>query len=147
MQCKHRMKRTIKNKRVLLAIDNVYESHQIVNQAKDILRSGFEEGSLVIVTARSLEELQNLGIHKSECMEMPELLEDEAMSLFLYHAAPGLHLRNVDFAIEKLIRQFVQQCRFGKGKGLSHHYHPLALKVLGGQFGNNPGQWLGKCRI
>jgi hypothetical protein len=80
-------------------------------------------------------------------MEMPELLEDEAMSLFLYHAAPGLHLRNVDFAIEKLIRQFVQQCRFGKGKGLSHHYHPLALKVLGGQFGNNPGQWLGKCRI
>jgi hypothetical protein len=51
------MKRAIKNKRVLLAIDNVSESHQIVNQAKDILRSGFEKGSLVIVTARSLEEL------------------------------------------------------------------------------------------
>lgn len=140
------MKRTIKTKRVLLAIDNVYESHQIVNQAKDILRSGFEEGSLVVVTARSLEELQNLGIHENECMEMPELLEDEAMSLFLYHAAPGLHLRNVEFDMRELIRQCVQQCRFGKGKGSSYHYHPLALKVLGGQLGNNPGQWLEKLK-
>jgi hypothetical protein len=77
-------------------------------------------------------------------MEMPELLEDEAMSLFLYHATPGLHLKNVEFDMEKLIRQCVQQCRFCKGKGWSYHYHPLALKVLGGQLGNNPGQWLGK---
>jgi hypothetical protein len=138
------MRRTIKNKRVLLAIDYVYESHQIDNQAKDILRSGFEQGSFVIVTACSLEELQNLGIHGNECMEMPELLEDEAMSLFLYHAAPGLHLRNVEFDMRELIRQCIQQCHFGKGKGSSYHYHPLALKVLGGQLGNNPGQWLGK---
>ncbi|KAG0608491.1 hypothetical protein M758_8G109700 [Ceratodon purpureus] len=143
-ECKDRIKRTIKNHKVLLAMDNVSDSQHVVDFATDLLRAEFMQGSIVIIAARSLAQLQTLNIHEGECVEMVELLENEAMSLFLHYAAPKLHLKDVGPTTVQLITQCVQRCHFGKGDGISHHYHPLALKVLGAQLGNDPEEWLEK---
>lgn len=130
----------IKNERALLAMDNVSESYEIVERAKLILRAGFAKSSIVIVTARSLGELQNLNIEESECMEMPELTVDDAISLFVREVACD------ESTHEHLIQQCVDRCHFSKGDGTNSHYHPLALRVLGGQLGSDPCQWLEKLK-
>jgi len=141
MQCKDRLKRGMKRK-VLLTIDNVSDVQKILDDARDLLRMEFPEGSIVIVTARSLAQLVHLNISAQECLGMPNLEEDDARSLFLYHAAPGSYLKNAEKANEQLLVECIGRCRFGIGDGISYHYHPLALKVLGGQFGNDPEEWV-----
>jgi hypothetical protein len=51
--------------RVFLALDNV--SDESKEQAKSYLEANFGGGSVVLVTARSLDQLQCLGIHKDHC--------------------------------------------------------------------------------
>jgi hypothetical protein len=46
---------------------------------------------------------------------------------------------------EHYLKQCIRQCYFRKGDCCkSGHYHPLALKVLGGQFGSDPKEWIDK---
>ena len=118
----------------VLTIDNVC-NEKTMKQAKDLLKVRYEPGSIVIVTARSLELLQDLKIHEKNCIEMPELEEDEAKHLFLYHATPE---SEVD---EEFVMRCVERCNFGKGDRRSYHYHPLALKVLGTQVGYESEPW------
>jgi hypothetical protein len=140
MQCKDRIKKGLKTK-VFLAIDNV--SLETIDEAKELLRMGFLLGSIVIVTARSLVQLQGLNVE--ECMEMPELNEGDARLLFQYHAAPSSNPEIRDVMFEQLLKQCVKRCYFGKGDhSKSGHYHPLALKVLGGQLGSDPKKWVDK---
>jgi hypothetical protein len=140
MQCKDRIKKGLKTK-VFLAIDNV--SLETIDEAKELLRMGFLLGSIVIVTARSLVQLQGLNVE--ECMEMPELNEGDARLLFQYHAAPSSNPEIRDVMFEQLLKQCVKRCYFGKGDhSKSGHYHPLALKVLGGQLGSDPKKWIDK---
>jgi hypothetical protein len=140
MQCKDRIKKGLKTK-VFLAIDNV--SLETIDEAKELLRMGFLLGSIVIVTARSLVQLQGLNVE--ECMEMPELNEGDARLLFQYHAAPSSNPEIRDVMFEQLLKQCVKRCYFGKGDhSKSGHYHPLALKVLGGQLGSDPKEWVDK---
>ena len=146
MQCMDMMKRDIKNQKVFLAIDNVSESYHILEQVSNMLRIGFEQGSILLVTARSLEILQNLDIDENECMEMPKLLKDEALNLFLYHAAPNLCLQTLESKIEEISRLFVKLCRFRKGNGTNYHYHPMALKMLGRHLGNDSKKWIEKFK-
>jgi len=124
----------IKNEKIFLAIDNVFESHEIVERAKLILGVGFETRSIIIVTARSLGELQNLNLQESECMEMLELSVDDAISLFVREVACD------ESTNEHLIQQCVKRCYFHKGDCSTFHYHPLALQVLGGQLGSDSSQ-------
>jgi hypothetical protein len=58
-----------------------------VKHAKMVLEAPYHKGSLVIVTARSKNILELLGIYGDACIEMLELGEGDAMNLFLYHAA------------------------------------------------------------
>jgi hypothetical protein len=142
MQCKDRIKKGLE-KKLFLAIDNVSPTQQIVDEAKELLRMGYLQGSIVIVTARSLVQLQNLGI--KECMEMPELDEGDARALFIHHAGFGSCLEIADEMCEHLSKPCVEQCYFGKGDdSINGHYHPLALKVLGGQLGSDPKEWTNK---
>ncbi len=117
------------NAEVFLTIDNV--SSTTMNQALTLLRANYGPGSVVLVTARSLNELTSLRIDASRCMEMPEIQIEEARALFLNRAACVLPI-NVD---DELISSCVQHCFFEKGNGASSHYHPLALQVLGEQLG------------
>jgi len=127
----HHFMRDMMNVKVFLTIDNV--SSATSKQALTLLRAKYGPGSVLLVTARSVNELMSLGIDARECMEMPELELEEARSLFLYHVAcvPPSYSRNKDDF--DLISSCVQQCHFKKGDGISYHYHPLALQVLGEQ--------------
>lgn len=133
-------------RKVFLVIDNVSNSHEVVDEAKDILRMGFLQEWTVVVTARSSVQLSSLSL--GECMEMPDLDEDDARSLFLYHAAPSSYLKHgikIDRHALKDLKQCIQRCYFNKGDG-RYHYHPLALKVLGGQLGNDSSLWMDKVK-
>ncbi|KAG0613625.1 hypothetical protein M758_6G117100 [Ceratodon purpureus] len=136
-ECWSRLKHLMQSKKVVLAIDNVSGNSKICEEALKYLRLEYGQGSIVMVTARALGELENLGIVSGSCLAMPELVRDEARALFLYHADPK------DEVDEGVVMQCVNRCHFGKGDGKgSKHYHPLTLKVLGSQLvGRHPGEW------
>jgi hypothetical protein len=136
VQCRNRLNEDLHKQRVFLAIDNVLVNGQAIEQAKTYLRAKYAHGSAVMVTARSLGQLQNLNIHESSCLEMPELEEIEARALFLNHSAPKNEVNDT------VVTRCLERCYFRKGDGNNYHYHPLALKVLGVQFGCDPEQWV-----
>ncbi|KAG0615190.1 hypothetical protein M758_5G022300 [Ceratodon purpureus] len=137
-ECEDLLKKEMPKNVVFLAIDNVSDDQVSINQAKLFLSGGFGSGSVILVTSRSLEVLKmhHLGIDEINCMEMPELVLDEAKALFLQHAIHDHDTRN-EVANDKVIENCVKHCNFQKGDGRSYHYHPLALKVLGMGIGCN----------
>lgn len=131
MQCRNQLKRCIVNQPVFLTIDNVSDDLEVIKQAKTFLGVRWNKGSVIIVTARSLDELLRLKpyINKNDCMEMPELKEDDAMSLFLNHVTANKH--DITTKMDKeLLKRCVERCYFSKREGKGH-YIPLALEVLG----------------
>ncbi|KAG0569869.1 hypothetical protein KC19_6G122200 [Ceratodon purpureus] len=136
-ECWSRLKHLMQSNKVVLAIDNVSGNSKVCEEALKYLRLEYGHGSIVMVTARALGELEILGIMRGSCLAMPELVRDEARALFLYHAEPK------DEVDEGVVIQCVNRCHFGKGDGKgSKHYHPLTLKVLGSQLvGRHPGEW------
>jgi hypothetical protein len=143
LQCRYRLKANLYRRPVFLAIDNVVERVESIDQATTYLMAGYNQGSIVIVAARSLGQLTGLGISESECLELPELEEDEARSLFLdqFRLIP----ETIDDDDEELLMRCVKRCRFRKGGSADHQFVPLALEVLGKQLwyllGFNPRQW------
>lgn len=132
---------------MFLTIDNVSIDHGIIKQAKTYLGTKWSEGSVVIVTSRSLDDLMYLReyINESDCMEVPKLTKDEAKSLFLNHAKST---NNYDATIkmdEQLVNHCVEKCCFSKGTCKDdHHYIPLALEVLRDELayiGYDPKKW------
>jgi hypothetical protein len=141
LQTTNLIRRRICQQQVFLALDNVWQ--QSVEEAKVYLRAGFHHGSIVMVTARSIDILSRLNIDKGDCLEMPELTEEDAKCLFLHHAAPGLQFISEDD--KQKIQHCVRQCKFRKGVNMGEHFHPLALKVLGAQLGSlggDPSIWV-----
>ena len=80
-------RRRIRQQQVFLALDNVWQ--QSIEEAKVYLRACLHHQSIVITTARSVDLLGRLNVDKNDCMEMPELEEEDARWLFLHHAAPN----------------------------------------------------------
>ena len=120
------------NQPVFLAIDNVTNDPAIIKQAKTYLGTKWSEGSVIIVTSRSLGDLMYLReyINESDCMEVPELTKDEAKSLFLNHANSANNL-NAKFEVdEQLVNRCLEKCCFSKGTSKDRHFIPLALEVL-----------------
>lgn len=62
---------------------------------------------------------------------MPELELLEAKTLFKHYAMSIGDMK--EELNEQLVSRCVELCRFRKGDGISHHYLPLALKVLGNE--------------
>jgi hypothetical protein len=81
VQCKAFLYSQLHRLRTFLAIDNVWDSHESIQQAKMFLGAPFHGGSLVIVTSRSRSTLELLGIHGDACFAMPELREEDAVNL------------------------------------------------------------------
>ncbi|KAG0578028.1 hypothetical protein KC19_5G199100 [Ceratodon purpureus] len=127
-----------------LALDNLWDDTKSIEHAKMFLHhAAFPEGSVVMVTARTLRTLGYLGIDKSHCFEVPELSKVEARSLFLYHAAN--ERQYVNKGDIDMIDECVSRCYFRKSEKQGCHYLPLAVKVLGmhlGSLGSDPKQWL-----
>ena len=104
-------------------------------------------GSMILVTSRSLDVLlSELQIAKSHCMEVPDLNESEAISLFL-QAGPSIkHLKFSLFSDDEKVRvvEGVQKALVRRTSRSDKQFHPLALKALGSRLGrliNKPEQW------
>ncbi|KAG0601993.1 hypothetical protein M758_11G152900 [Ceratodon purpureus] len=144
--CRYRLKAVMHRRPVFLVIDNILDTVKSIDQATTYLKAGYNQGSIVVVAARSIGQLTGLGIDESECLEMPELEIDEARSLFLdqFQIIP----ENIDEEDEELLMRCVKRCRFRKGDSANYQFIPLALKVLGTQLWYilrfNPKQWVGK---
>ncbi|KAG0605826.1 hypothetical protein M758_9G090600 [Ceratodon purpureus] len=117
---------------VFLALDNMSDQDGSIAEVQSYLSGRLPSGSIVVVTARSQDSLLCVGPHINEnkCMQMPELMQEEAKSL-LANSSNAKLTYDVD---EKLILRCVERCYFLKEDGSgSWHYHPLALDVLGRQ--------------
>ncbi|KAG0559593.1 hypothetical protein KC19_10G116800 [Ceratodon purpureus] len=137
-ECRDKLRRCIVKQPVFLAIDNLLDNPEAKKQARTLLGTRWAEGSVVIVTTRAQGELINLNqyIQREDCIGMPELMEEEATSLFLNHVTCG-QCATIATLDKGLISRCVERCHFGKGEGLGRHYIPLALEVLGEQLGCN----------
>ena len=122
---------------MFLAIDNVWDDRESLEEAAGYLVHELHPESKVLVTTRCKTTLRNLGIQDECCFEMPDLREEDAMGLFLHYACPSSPTL-IDLANPvhlKVIRECISYAWHSKtgDTKLSHayHFHPLALKVLG----------------
>ncbi|KAG0560026.1 hypothetical protein KC19_10G148400 [Ceratodon purpureus] len=120
-----------------LALDNMSDKDASIPEVQSYLSGRLPSGSIVLVTARSKDWLLRVWpyIDENKCIQMPELMLEEAKSLFAKSSDAELK-NDVD---EHLILRCMNRCYFRKedGKG-SCHYHPLALDVLGRQLSRLP---------
>lgn len=142
MQCINILLNNLSRQKTFLVVDNVWDDSESVEKAKMYLQASSHKQS-VLVMARSLSTLQLLGIDKSACLEMPELGKEDAMKLFLFHAADGKQFENHENKVAT--ENCVARCYFQKGDKRGYHFLPLALKALGvqlGTLGDNPLEWV-----
>ncbi|KAG0556528.1 hypothetical protein KC19_11G060100 [Ceratodon purpureus] len=126
---------------VFLAVDNVSDSQESINEAYRYLSARLPSGSIVMMTARSKGTLLRVrpDVTESHVLEMPELDVEEAKSLF--RRSSELELRGE--ADDLVVERCVERCCFRKDDvSDSYHYHPLTLDVLGKQLGCiDPKEW------
>ncbi|KAG0584041.1 hypothetical protein KC19_3G180800 [Ceratodon purpureus] len=142
-KCRDILRKSMSKQKIFLAIDNVWDDSKSIEDAKMYLQTNYHEGSVVLVTSRSLKTLTYLGIKESHCFEMPGLEFQDAKDLFIQHAAYGIKFSKFDDICA--INKCVALCYFKKGDDKGGHYLPLALKALGmqlGCLGRNPLEWV-----
>lgn len=89
---------------MFIAIDNVSNVayKYTIEQIWALFKMQFAEGSIILVTACTCDVLTSwVGIPICDCLEMCDLIKDDAKSLFLYHAS----------------------CEKGSHEGMSQHVH------------------------
>ncbi|KAG0606318.1 hypothetical protein M758_9G131300 [Ceratodon purpureus] len=128
---------------IFLTLDNMSDQDASIAEVQSYLSARLPAGSIVIVTARSKDWLLCVRpyIDESKCMQMPELMQEEAISLFVNSSVAKLR-NDVD---KELILRCVKRCYFQKEDDTkSCHYHPLALDVLGRQLSRltDLGEWV-----
>lgn len=136
-----------------------------MKQVDQYLSAKLPPGSVVMVTTRSKELLLNMRkyFNPNNCMEMPELNLEEAKALFVKSCNFGDEEKINDRLIERCVMRccfqkddlyksdhsFYQGYQnypiynddedndnyYNRIRQYAHHYHPLALEVLGREFG------------
>ncbi len=133
--------------KVFLALDNVTDAPDILEEVLWYLSVSYGVGSMILVTSRSLEVLlSELQIAKSHCLEVPDLNESEAISLFLQACPSNKHQKLSSYSGDEQLRvvEGVQKALFPRTSRSDEQFHPLALKALAcrlDKFINNPEQW------
>ncbi|KAG0556527.1 hypothetical protein KC19_11G060000 [Ceratodon purpureus] len=126
---------------VFLAVDNVSDTQESIDEAKTYLSAGLPSGSIVMMTSRSKATLLRVrpDVTESHVLEMPELDVEEAKSLFRRSS----ELERRGEADDGVVARCVKRCHFRKNDGSgSFQYHPLTLDVLGKQLGCiDPKEW------
>ena len=129
--------------RLFLVVDNVWDQQNSIQEAESFLSLPFKKGSVVLVTARSIETL-NLFKNKipwKDCFSTPFLDTHAATNLFL-NSAGCKSLLDLEPKEQALTKAFVHSCCFSMPGPLGgREYHPLALRVLGGYVGQYTGPW------
>ena len=129
--------------RLFLVVDNVWDQQHSREEARSFLSLPFKKGSVVLVTARSIEILNLFDniIPRENCFSTPFLDTDAATNLFL-NAVGGKTLSDLEPKKQTLTLTFVRSCCFSlPGPLCGGEYHPLALRVLGGYVGQYTGPW------
>ncbi len=124
--------------KVFLALDNVTDAPDILEEVLWYLSVSYGVGSMILVTSRSLEILlSELQIAKSHCLEVPDLNESEAISLFLQACPSNKHLELSSYSDDEQVRvvEGVQKALFPRTSRSDEQFHPLALKALASRLG------------
>eukprot|EP01018_Ginkgo_biloba_P033964 Gb_01384 [translate_table: standard] len=144
------------SQKVFLALDNVSENEKSLQEARSFLRVGFRIGSMVLVTARSLPVLLELlgNASQTNCVALPDLLEEEATDILLQRALPDLEGLSLTVDQQEIIQHCTSSCKFKRDIATAntyigvpgyeineYQYHPLALNAIGAQLGSNPNSW------
>ena len=137
------LKQHVPKHRLFLVVDNVWDQQHSREEARSYLSLPFKKGSVVLVTARSIETLnlfENI-IPWESCFSTPFLDKDAATNLFL-NAVGDKTLLELELKKQKLTKTFVESCCFALPDSYyGQEYHPLALEVLGRYVGLYPGRW------
>jgi len=142
------LKTILSKHKVFLALDNVTDAPEIVEEVRWYLSVSYGMGSMILVTSRSLEVLlSELHIAKNHCLEVPDLNETEAISLFLQAGPSNEHLELSSYSGDEQFRvvEGVQRALFPrKLRQEGKQFHPLALKALAAKLSkliDKPLQW------
>jgi hypothetical protein len=133
--------------KVFLALDNVTDAPEILEEVSWYLSVSYGVGSMILVTSRSLEVLlSELQIAKNHCLEVPDLNETEAISLFLKADKSNKHLELSSYSDDEQLRvvEGVRMALFPRKLRSGEQFHPLALMALASRLGkliNKPEQW------
>jgi hypothetical protein len=125
----------------------VTDDVEILKEVRWYLSVSYSLGSMILVTSRSLEILlSELQIAKTHCLEVPDLIETEAISLFLQAGPSSKHLELSSYSGDEQLRvvEGVQRALFTRKLRPGEQFHPLALKALASRLGkliNKPEQW------
>ena len=143
MQVLHLLKQHVPKHRLFLVVDNVWDQQKSRQEARSFLSFPFKKGSVVLVTARSIEILnlfKNI-IPWKDCFSTPFLDTHAATNLFL-NSAGYKSLLQLEPKEKDLTTTFVESCCFSMRDSMGgRQYHPLALRVLGGYVGQYMGPW------
>ncbi|KAL4645675.1 hypothetical protein ACB092_02G251600, partial [Castanea dentata] len=122
------IKESLRNKKVLLILDDVDQSKEIENLLGDC--NWFASGSRVIITTRDKKVLDNLGKdHQISIYKVEELNSSEARDLFNMHA---FRKNEPEQEYSNLAEQIISYA-----DGL-----PLALEIMGSDlYGKSKDQW------
>ena len=143
MQVRNLLIQHVPKHRLFLVVDNVWDQQHSRQEAKSFLSLPFKKGSVVLVTARSIDILnlfKNI-IPWKDCFSTPFLDTHAATNLFL-NSAGYKSLSELQPKEQALTTTFVHSCWFSLPASLGgRQYHPLALRVLGGYVGQYMGPW------
>ena len=133
--------------KVFLALDNVTDAPEILKEVLWYLEEvSYGVGSMILVTSRSLEVLlSELQIREEHCLEVPDLIKTEAISLFLQAGPSNKHPKLFSYSDDEKLRvlEGVQKALFPR-KRSGEQFHPLALMALASRLGkliDKPEQW------
>ncbi|KAG0554175.1 hypothetical protein KC19_12G069600 [Ceratodon purpureus] len=141
---------------VFLALDNVTGDESSIREAREYLEVGFHPMSRILITSRSVVNVQDLLPDSDFCMAMPTLRVKEAGEIFLKKAAPMKSISGLTDEERRIVGLCIQQCLFElEGDEVSceldveekklisksdlwelrtRSYHPVALSALGDFF-------------
>lgn len=132
------MQHYLKQEKVFLVIDNVLDGDSM-NEARQYLEIDFHHESRILITSRSRKIVEELLHGPNFCKPMPDLIQEEAITIFLNKCAPGNMYILTDKVREK-VGFCIKQCMFSHNRSYSSTsidgtlYHPMALAALGSYF-------------
>ena len=128
--------------KVFLALDNVTDAPEILEEVLWYLSVSYGVGSMILVT-HAVKISSELQISKRHCLEVPDLNEAEAISLFLQAGPSNKHLEFSTYSDDEQLRvvEGVWRALFTRTSRSRKQFHPLALASRLGRLIDKPEQW------